>query len=141
MSHSSADGNKGLESLDRPLSSEERELVFWLIEQSSSDDKPELRLQLESLSIHGKCTCGCPTVYFAVNGVPVTKPGENLIADYLATVNGEDVGVMLFERDGLLSSLEVYSCAGSDKPFGLPGIATLHSFEEHSTFLNKQEEH
>jgi hypothetical protein len=132
MSHPSADGNKGLESLDRPLSLQERELLIWLIEHSGSEDKPQLRSQAESLSVRKKCTCGCPTVYFALNGVPVNKKRERLIADYLATVDGQDVGVMLFESDGLLSSLEVYSCAGSDKPFGLPEIATLHTFEEHS---------
>ncbi|HZB89470.1 MAG TPA: hypothetical protein VE291_12470, partial [Terracidiphilus sp.] len=91
-----------------------------------------LRAQVAKLSVHGGCTCGCPTVYFALNGVPVNQKRENLIADFLATVDGEKVGVMLFERDKLLSSLEAYSCAGSDKPFALPEIATLHSFEQHS---------
>lgn len=132
MSQPSTDGNKGLESLDRPLSLQERELLLWLIEHSGSDDKPRLHSQVEALSVCEKCTCGCPTVYFALKGVPVNQKREHLIADYLATVDEQDVGVMLFERAGLLSSLEVYSCAGSDKPFGLPEIATLHTFEEHS---------
>jgi hypothetical protein len=48
-----------------------------------------------------------------------------LISDHLATVDGQEVGVMLFETEGQLSSLEVYSCAGSDLPFGLPKIDTL----------------
>ena len=37
---------------------------------------------------------------------------------------------MLFQNDGHLSSLEVYSAAGTDKPFGLPAIEDLYSWEE-----------
>ncbi len=55
---------------------------------------------------------------------------KHIIADYLATVDGEDVGIMLFQRGGRLSSLEVYSQAGSDKSFGLPEIETIYSYEE-----------
>jgi hypothetical protein len=40
------------------------------------------------------------------------------------------VGIILFQRGGRLSSLEVYSQAGSDKPFGLPEIETIYSYEE-----------
>jgi hypothetical protein len=34
------------------------------------------------------------------------------------------------QRGGRLSSLEVYSQAGADKPFGLPELKTLYSWEE-----------
>lgn len=58
------------------------------------------------------------TVDFALDGVPVERKGEQLISDWLAEVDGEQVGVMLFQTKGKISTLEVYSLAGSDKPFG-----------------------
>jgi hypothetical protein len=127
--------------LDRPLSLYEREFVLWLIEHGSSDDKPQLRAQVSALTVHWSCRCGCPSVNFALNGVPVKGKGQHVIVHYLADVDGIEVGVMLFDMEGTLSSLEVYSLLGNDKPFGLPEIATLHSVEEHSTFLKEREKH
>jgi hypothetical protein len=69
-------------------------------------------------------------VYFAQRGECIPEHAERILADYLATVNGEDVGVILFQRGGHLSSLEVFSQAGTDKPFGLPGLESLYSYEE-----------
>jgi hypothetical protein len=69
-------------------------------------------------------------VNFAREGELVIQEAENILADFLATVNGEDVGVILFQRGGRLSSLEVYSQGGTDKPFGLPEIETIYSYEE-----------
>jgi hypothetical protein len=54
----------------------------------------------------------------------MSRKGERIIANYLADLSGMEVGVMLFELEGALNSLEVYSHAGSDTPFGLPEIAT-----------------
>jgi hypothetical protein len=132
MSQSPTDGDKGLESLNRPLSREEQELVLWLIEHGSSDDKPQLRAQVSALTVHWECRCGCPSVNFALNGAPVEGKGRHIIAHYLAEVDGMEVGVILCDRNGVLTSLEVYSFVGSDKPFGLPKIATFQSFKEQS---------
>jgi hypothetical protein len=122
------DTNKGLAPLNRPLTQNERNLIRWLLEHSNSN-VDHLLSQLDRLSVVEKCTCGCPTVYFAVDGEPTSRKGERLIADYLAEVDGDGVGVMLFETKGKLSSLEVYSLAGSEKPFGLPAIASLHGYD------------
>jgi hypothetical protein len=48
-----------------------------------------------------------------------------LVSDHLAIVDGMEVGILLFETNGDLSSLEVYSCAGSDQPFGLPDTTSI----------------
>jgi hypothetical protein len=89
-----------------------------------------LRAQIDNLTVIAKCKCGCPTVFFALNEIPVPRKGERIISDYLATVDGQDVGAMLFQTEGILSSLEVYSCAGTDQPFDLPKIEALYSWEE-----------
>lgn len=117
--------DRGLEPVRRPLTEHERELVAWLIGHGTSQEQQQLSAQLPRLSVRERCTCGCPTVYFALDGVPVPRKGERLISDHLASVNGMDVGIMLFETDGLLSSLEVYSCPGTDEQFGLPQVASI----------------
>ena len=100
----------------------------WLIEHSHLDSR-RLLPQIDRLTVAGRCNCGCPTIYFALNCEPVARKGEQLISDWLATVDGDLVGVMLFQTNDRISSLEVYSCAGSDKPFGLPAIEAIIGYE------------
>jgi hypothetical protein len=121
------DSNKFYEPIRRPLTQQEREVVRWLIENAHRD-VGDLSSQIERLTVAGKCKCGCPTVDFALDGVPVERKGEQLISDWLAEVDGEQVGVMLFQTNGKISTLEVYSLAGSDKPFGLPAIESMKGY-------------
>ena len=59
--------------------------------------------------------------------------GEGLVSDWLAEVDGELVGVMLFQSNDRISSLEIYSLGGkleasaqvSGKPFTLPAIESM----------------
>jgi hypothetical protein len=119
--------NKGLESLDRPPTESEKDLVQWLLEHGLPGSDQFLS-QIDSLTVVQKCTCGCPTVYFAVDGDSVSRKGEVLISDYRAEVDGEPVGVMLFQTGGKISSLDVYSMKGTDKPFGLPPIESIQPY-------------
>jgi hypothetical protein len=120
--------SKGVERLSRPLSPQERDLVRWLIEHSHID-AGHLLPQIDRMTVAGKCNCGCPTIYFALDGESVTRKGEQLISDWIAKVDGDLVGVMLFQTNGQISSMEVYSCAGTYKPFGLPAIDTIMGYE------------
>ena len=102
-------------------------MVRWLLEQA--DPKyASLADQIDDLQVVSKCNCGCPTVSFEELG-PSAGPSR-LISDQLGIVDGEVVGVMLFERNGRLSMLEVYSFAGTDHPFGLPYLENLLLWEE-----------
>jgi hypothetical protein len=92
---------KGLQPENRPVTAKERSLIEWLLRHG----KPGSEQFLQQVA-------------------------EHILADYLATVKGEDVGVILFQRGGRLSSLEVYSQAGTDRPFGLPELETMYSYEE-----------
>jgi len=116
-----------LEPIKRPLTAHERELVVWLLEHSFRDSI-DLLPQVERLTVASRCTCGCPTIDFALDDEPVNRKGEQLISDWLAEVEGELVGVMLFQTNGKISTLEVYSCAGTNKPFGLPMIETIKGY-------------
>jgi hypothetical protein len=110
---------KGIAPVDRPLSQEETDLLNGF--RNADEWLPQIR----RLKVIGTCTCGCPTIYFAFDGVPVKRKGEQLISDHLASVDGMPVGVMVFQTGGHISSLEVYSLPGSDKPFGLPMIESM----------------
>jgi hypothetical protein len=120
--------DKGLEKVQRSITDHERELIEWLIDHGTYEDKAHLIDQIGSLTVCGCCSCGCPTMYFALNGRAVPMKGGLVMSDYLATVDGQEVGIMLFHTDGLLCSLEVYSCAGSDEPFGLPDLRTIRPY-------------
>jgi len=122
------DAKKG-ESQHRPITAKERALIDWLLRHGNPGSQQFLE-QVDSLVVVWKCSCGCPTVNFAAKGKPVPQEAEHILADYLAAVDGEDVGIILFQRGGRLSSLEVYSQAGTDKSFGLPEIETIYSYEE-----------
>jgi hypothetical protein len=122
------DAKKG-ETLHRPITVKERALIDWLLRHGTPGSEQFLE-QLGSLVVVRKCSCGCPTVDFANEVKPVPCEAEHILADFLATADGEDVGIILFQREGRLSSLEVYSRAGSDKRFGLPDIETIYSYEE-----------
>jgi hypothetical protein len=67
---------------------------------------------------------------FAGEGKAVPHEVEHILADYLAAVDGEDCRHHSLPKSGHLSSLEVYSQAGTDKSFGLPEIETIYSYEE-----------
>jgi len=119
--------NKFREPLSRPLTQHERDLLRWLIDHSHMNAS-HLLPQINRLSVATRCTCGCPTIDFALDGEPVAKKGEKLVSDGLAEVEGMPVGVMLWQSNDRISTLEVYSLPGSNSPFGLPAIESIHSY-------------
>jgi hypothetical protein len=122
---------KGLESINRDITPEETAVIMWLL-QNGEPGSDRFVPQLKTLTVVSRCTCGCPTVYFGLENNPTSRKGERIISDQLGTADGQDVGVILFELNGLLSSLEVYSQAGTDQPFGLPKVENLYTFEDAS---------
>jgi hypothetical protein len=122
---------KGLEPLNRPVSPQEASLIRWLVEHGDPG-AASLSGQVNDLEVVSRCSCGCPTVYFALRGNPTSRKGERNVSDWLARMDGELFGVMLFEVEGQISSLEVYSCSGSVKEFGLPESGMLLGFDERS---------
>jgi hypothetical protein len=93
----------------------------------------DLLEQVNNLRVVSKCNCGCPTVYFALGTDGNSRKGERLVSDWIAKVNDEVFGVMLFAVNGAISSLEVYCCSGRLQEFGLPGVETLLGDDERSS--------
>ena len=112
-------------SLKRPLNPEERALCEWLIEHGSPS-AAKYASQLDHVTVVSGCTCGCPTVDLAVDGV-FSSGASEIIGDAVGDSNGVQVGVMLHCRQGQLSELEVYPFEDQKAPFGLPTLQSLTS--------------
>ena len=107
----------------RALTEQERAVIGWLLDHCDQGD--EFRNQIDRITVCSNCTCGCPTVDFAYDSVPVSRNGGRVISDHLAEMNGEPFGVMLFASEGKLSTLEVYSQTVNVISFGLPTTEQL----------------
>jgi hypothetical protein len=92
---------------NRPLSPAEEAIVRWLLRNGSGvGDLSHLEATVGELRVVGRCSCGCPSVDFTIGG---QAPGAAPIANgHGTTADGLEVGVMLWERDGVLSGLEFY---------------------------------
>jgi len=87
----------------RPLSAEEKALADFLL-SAEFPGRDELRVQLDSVKVVGICECGCGTVELAVEGdVPRSVCREPIPIE----AHDDALDVLLFVRDGVLSSLEI----------------------------------
>lgn len=114
---------------ERPLTTEERTLLEWLIVHGGRSASA-YSSQLPLVTVVSRCTCGCPTIDLAVAGGPTSGP-SSVIADAEGTSpEGIPVGVLLHSREGKLSELEVYSISGFKGRVSLPSPADLVSLNE-----------
>jgi hypothetical protein len=91
----------------RPLTERERATLDLLL-SADLRERDELGEQACSVSVVGRCACGCPTITLCVEGEQ--KEGH----DYLvAETNSKDEGafsgyqILLFLRSGWLDSIEL----------------------------------
>jgi hypothetical protein len=103
-----------------PLSTDESELLDALLGHEFAGVQ-ELRQQARHIEAKSGCTCGCGTIDFVFDGAPVPRseaPTPVPVEGRVAGAGGDDVGgLILFLKDGMLQSLEIYSY---DKPLPLP---------------------
>ena len=118
--------------MDRPLTSEEFSLIDWLL-ANSGDKAREFLPQLSEIRVNGICGCGCPTIN--LGGARTTAAdyaGPNIVADFVGEASGTEVGVLLFQKDGLLTFLEIYAFGDNPSDFPLPRTSTLRPWEQAS---------
>jgi hypothetical protein len=116
----------------RPVTSQERSLLTWLIEHCPRYTKT-LLAQLESVEARSSCSCGCPSIQFRLPSErPAVSSLQEILADFIGTSGQYTVGLILFARAGVLSELEVYSFDGNEGSFGLPAIESPKSWHEAS---------
>lgn len=76
---------------------------------------------MDALEVIGECDCGCGTIDLQVGG----RASEPKAADYVTVeAYGKGVDVLLFARDGLLSSLEIID-HGDSRPLPYPEPSEL----------------
>ena len=114
---------------NRDISTHEATLVRWLVEHGEPGCD-RLLDQIKDLKVVSKCTCGCPTIDFALQDDGNLSKRERLVSDWLAKMGDELFGVMLFEVGGQIRTLEVYCCSGRVKNFGLPETGMLLGYDE-----------
>jgi hypothetical protein len=99
----------------RPLQPEERAALLALLNNADFEGRDALLAQVDAARVVGFCGCGCATVDLSVASA-LTTP---IVAQHIpneAVVLGDDGeaigGVLVFVKDGYLSSLEVYEYGG-----------------------------
>jgi hypothetical protein len=65
-----------------------------------------------------RCSCGCASINFSVQGRLQPSGGIHPIADFLFGTEENLSGIFVFEQSGVLAGLEVYGLAG-DAPKSL----------------------
>jgi hypothetical protein len=115
----------------RPLTAEELEVLRWVLEHGGKAAQSFLP-QLEGIRAVRWCDCGCPSIRLITrpDGPKVDGKLGNIVCDFDgATHEDEKAGVLLFQRDGRLDLMEIYSLDaglyGDSPEYGLPTIESL----------------
>lgn len=107
----------------RPLNPTERHVLLTLFEAGGEQYAP-LREQLDAATVTARCGCGCATVAVSVADASPPLRGEDGFA-FSGVLpiegTGRDVGVLVFVREGRLSSLEVHSWGDATAELPEPG--------------------
>jgi hypothetical protein len=97
----------------RSLNESERRVLNYML----SPDFPGvevLRNQVDGIQVVSSCDCGCPTIDFRV-GSNVQRwsgrysSGTIPVTGLIQAPDGNSTGIIVFVRDGAMTSLEMYS--------------------------------
>lgn len=114
---------------NRDLTTEEQNLVRWMLERGGPDASQFLPQLEQAQVLPTRCPCGCASIDFSIDGRPKPTGGLRPIADFIFGSGSELSGIFVFEQSGVLAGLEVYGLAG-DAPKTLPGPDSLRAFED-----------
>ena len=110
---------------DRSLSSQEASLVHWMLEHGRESARMFLP-QLDVARVASRCSCGCGSINFAIEGDIPPAGNIGILADFeYRSASGALCGAFVFERHGLLAGLELWSVDGQETPAELPAIDNL----------------
>ena len=112
---------------NRQLTDHERRLVRWMLEHGSPDAAAFLPQLDEAEVTPWKCDCGCASINFQLRGRAEAPPGVHPISDFVFGEGDSLSGIFVYEKDGILSGLEVYGLAGG-APKSLPQPEELRPF-------------
>lgn len=113
---------------DRPLSAEEHTVVQWLLEHGDADNADFLD-QLAQARVAHLCRCGCASIGFAIDDKRPRHFAMRVLSDYQwRDEHGHLFGAFVFEQDGLLAGLDLWSIDGRSTPRAMPPIEQLVPF-------------
>jgi len=121
--------HSGTIAIDRDLTVKERSLVERLLHSGVVDISTFLP-QLLHLRVVSRCSCGCPTIDFAISGRTADLTSASTILGEGGGTSPEGVcfGIILHGREGLISELEVYGLE-REGPFTLPDINQIEIYD------------
>jgi hypothetical protein len=114
----------------RPLTDQEA-LFFRRLFEIGSDDLRSFEAQLQGISARRSCSCGCPSIELAISDSATLGKdrGERIVGDFAGhTVDRSPVGILIFQENGKLAELEVYSMDDLGE-FGLPLLESVQVLE------------
>ena len=104
----------------RPVSGEESRLLDDLLAHDFRGVAP-LRVQARTVLAAKGCECGCGTVDLVPQGSDLPRSDADSpvpVEGSVLNLDGEEIGgLLLFIRDGLLATFEIFSY---DKPMAMP---------------------
>lgn len=103
----------------RPLSEKERRLALWMLEHGTPEAARFMGQLDRAEATLWRCACGCASFNFKVDGEPEAPPGVNILGDYMVGDGDAMFGIFIFQREGVLSGVEVYGLV-ADPPHVLP---------------------
>jgi hypothetical protein len=110
---------------DRDLTAQERDLIRWMLEHGKPEAVPYLG-QLGRARVYSKCRCGCASVDLSVDGKRPTDFRMCILGDFQwKDAQGHLFGAFVFEQDGLLAGLDLWSQDGQATASTLPAAEEL----------------
>jgi hypothetical protein len=113
-----SDSKSGPILVDRDLTVQERTLAEWMLLNGKPEAASFLN-QLERARVGALCPCGCASINFDVDQKGIQVGPLAVLGDFLFGDGDETGGVFIFEIDGRLAGLEIYSF-GQTVPTELP---------------------
>lgn len=110
----------------RPLSEHERRLSRWMLEHGAPGAAQFIEQLDRAEATLWRCVCGCASFNFKISGEQEAPPGVNILGDYIAGTGDANFGIFIFQSEGILSGVEVYSL-GAEVPHVLAETPELRS--------------
>lgn len=112
---------------DRPISDREAAVVDWVLGHGALEGSLDhLRDSVRHLRVVARCTCGCASVDFVLDG---QSAGAHPIAEAVVRDSrGRACGVIVWGLDGRVSGLEIYA-GDLDSATELPTVESLRRWD------------
>jgi len=115
--------------IDRSLTPRELDVIQWLL-QHGDQDNAEFLEQLKDARVAQLCGCGCASIDLSINGKRPERFAMRVLSDFAwRNEQGHLFGAFVFEQDGQLAGLDLWSIDGQSTPDALPAIERLVPYE------------